>query len=133
LSYTSPPQSWGKSRTLILVARALTPELSERRRRDSNQIKYEVLMAALPGGRKTHIMYESGLNLKQLNLYLGDLITHGALEFRAQEKRYFTTERGRAFVKAFDHYRETVNLLGKQEAALAEFFPTSAKRTVVAR
>ena len=61
--------------------------MSERRRRDSNQIKYEVLMAALPGGRKTHIMYESGLNLKQLNLYLGDLITHGALEFKANEKR----------------------------------------------
>ena len=110
-----------------------TLELSERRRRDSNQIKYEVLMAALPGGRKTHIMYESGLNLKQLNLYLGDLITHGALEYRPEEKRYFTTERGRAFVKAFDHYRETVNLLGKQEAALAEFFPTTAKRTIVAR
>jgi predicted transcriptional regulator len=114
--------------------REFRAELSERRRRDSNQIKYEVLMAALPGGRKTHIMYESGLNLKQLNLYLGDLMTHGALEFRAQEKRYFTTERGRAFVKAFDHYRETVNLLGKQEAALAEFFPTTAtKRPLVAR
>jgi predicted transcriptional regulator len=79
-------------------------------------------------------MYESGLNLKQLNLYLGDLITNGALEFRATEKRYFTTERGRAFVKAFDHYRETVNLLDKQEAALAEFFPTTGtKRQVVAR
>ena len=133
MSHTGQLQSWGKSRTLILVPREFIPELSERRRRDSNQIKYEVLMAALPGGRKTHIMYESGLNLKQLNLYLGDLITHGALEFRPQEKRYFTTERGRAFVKAFDHYRETLNLLGKQEAALAEFFPTTAKRTLVAR
>ena len=107
--------------------------MSERRRRDANQIKYEVLLAALPGGRKTHIMYESGLNLKQLNLYLQDLMTHGALEFRAAEKRYFTTERGRAFVKAFDTYRETVNLLGKQEAALAEFFPTTLKRTLAVR
>jgi hypothetical protein len=60
-------------------------------------------------------------------------MSHGALEFRAPEKRYFTTERGRAFVRAFDHYRETVNLLGKQEAALAEFFPTTAKRTLVDR
>jgi len=85
-------------------------------------------MAALPGGRKTHIMYESGLNLKQLNLYLGELMSNGALEFRAMEKKYFTTEKGRAFLRAFDHYRETVNLLDKQEAALAQFFPTNPKR-----
>ena len=104
--------------------------MSERRRRDSNQIKYEVLMAALPGGRKTHIMYESGLNLKQLNLYLGELTSNGALEFRPLEKRYFTTEKGRAFVRAFDHYRETVNMLNKQEAALAQFFPAQAKKTI---
>ena len=107
-------------------------KLSERRRRDSNQIKYEVLMAAMPGGRKTHIMYESGLNLKQLNLYLGELITSGALEFRALEKRYFTTERGKAFVRAFDHYRETVNALNKEAAALAQFFPTTMKKPIPA-
>jgi predicted transcriptional regulator len=104
--------------------------LAERRRRDSNQIKYEVLMAALPGGRKTHIMYESGLNLKQLNLYLGELLANGALEFRAAERLYFTTEKGRSFAKAFDHYREAVNQLNKEEMALAQFFPTNGKRKV---
>ena len=108
--------------------------LNERRRRDSNQIKYEILMSALPGGRKTHIMYESGLNLKQLNSYLEELLMNGALEFRVQEKRYFTTEKGRAFARAFDHYRETIDQLGKQEVALAQFFPTNpGKRTVAAR
>jgi predicted transcriptional regulator len=107
--------------------------LSEHRRRDANQIKYEVLMAALPGGRKTHIMYESGLNLKQLNLYLGELVSHGAIEFKPLEKRYFTTERGRSFAKAFDHYRETINLLYKEEADLAQFFPDSAKRALSSR
>jgi predicted transcriptional regulator len=107
-------------------------KLSERRRRDSTQIKYEVLTAALPGGRKTHIMYESGLNLKQLNLYLNELISNGALEFRAMEKRYYTTEKGRTFLRAFDHYRETVNLLDKQEAALAQFFPTSSPKRIMA-
>jgi predicted transcriptional regulator len=107
--------------------------LSERRRRDANQIKYEVLTAALPGGRKTHIMYESGLNLKQLNLYLGDLISRGALEFKPVERKYFTTDRGRGFVRAFDHYRETVNMLNNEEAALAEFFPTSAKKIFASR
>ena len=108
-------------------------EMSERRRRDSNQIKYEVLMAAIPGGRKTHIMYESGLNLKQLNFYLNELLSHGALEFRSEEKRYFTTEKGKEFAKAFDHYREIINQLDKEETALAGFFPPTAKGKVIAR
>jgi len=104
--------------------------MSERRRRDANQIKYEVLMAALPGGRKTHIMYESGLNLKQLNFYLGELLSNGALEFRAGEKKYFTTEKGKEFARAFDHYREVVNMLSKEATALAQFFPVGGKRKI---
>ena len=74
--------------------------MSERRRRDAQQIKYEVLMAALPGCRKTHIMYAAGQNLKQLNLYLSELTTYGALIFAQPEKRDFTTEKGKAFIRA---------------------------------
>ena len=107
--------------------------MSEGKRRDSNQIKYEILMAALPGGRKTHIMYESGLNLKQLNLYLGELTSHGALEFRGQEKKYYTTDKGRAFARAYDHYREAVNALSREATALAQFFPTPIEHQVAAR
>ena len=88
-------------------------------------------MAALPGGKKTHIMYESGLNLKQLNLYLGELLANGALEFRQQEKKYYTTEKGRGFARAYDHYRETLNTLDKEVSALAQFFPNSMKRSEV--
>jgi predicted transcriptional regulator len=106
--------------------------MSERRRRDAQQIKYEVLMAALPGCRKTHIMYEAGLNLKQLNLYLAELTSNGALIFEQPEKKFVTTEKGKAFIKAYDHYRETINLLTKQEAALAQFFPNAVKRPMVA-
>ena len=105
--------------------------MSERRRRDANEIKYEVLMSSISGKRKTHIMYESGLNLKQLNLYLGELMAHGALEFEPQEKRYFITERGRAFMSAFGQYRETVSRLGKEEAALRQFFSTTASKPLV--
>lgn len=118
---------------LNLEAILVPSKLSDGRRRDSNQIKYEILMAALPGGRKTHIMYESGLNLKQLNLYFEELLAHGALEFRAQEKRYYTTEKGRAFARAYDNYRETLNMLDKQEHTLSQFFPSGMKKPVAAR
>ena len=107
--------------------------MTERRRRDATQIKYQILMSALSGNKKTHIMYESGLNLKQLNLYLGELLTNGALEFRPQIKTYFTTEKGKNFARAVDHYRETMALLNRQEAAIAQFFPTTSKRVLAAR
>jgi predicted transcriptional regulator len=107
--------------------------LSEGRRRDANQIKYEVLTAALPGGKKTKIMYESRINLSQLNLCLRELMSHGALEFDPLEKRYSTTDRGRNFVRAFDQYKETIDTLNKEELALAQFFPNSAKRSLAPR
>jgi predicted transcriptional regulator len=97
------------------------------------EIKYQILMSALSGNRKTHIMYESGLNLKQLNHYLGELLENGALEFRPMRKEYVITEKGKAFARAVDHYRETMQLLNKQEVALAQFFPTTVKRTLVAQ
>jgi predicted transcriptional regulator len=107
--------------------------LSDRRRRDATEIKYQILMSSISGNRKTHIMYESGLNLKQLNHYLGELLANGALEFRPQRKEYFITEKGKAFARAVDSYRETMSLLNKQEAALAQFFPTTARRQLVSQ
>ena len=101
--------------------------MDERRRRDSNQIKYEVLMAAIPGAKKTHIMYESGLNLKQLNFYINELLMNGALQFKLSEKKYFTTQKGKEFAEAFDHYRKAASVLTKEESALAQYFPISGK------
>jgi predicted transcriptional regulator len=107
--------------------------LSERKRRDANQIKYEVLTAALPGEKKTHIMYESGLNVSQLNLYLEELMSHGALEFEPLGRKYSTTDRGRSFVRAFNQYKETIDALYKDELTLAQFFPNSVKSKLQSR
>ena len=76
----------------------------------------------MEGMRKTHIMYETGLNLKQLNLYLGELINKGTIEYSPLDKRYFITNKGRAFVSAFGKYRETVKMLEKAENELTQFF-----------
>ena len=89
-------------------------------------------MAAISGERKTHIMYASGLNLKQLNVYLEELMSNGALEYKPLEKRYFVTSKGRAFMSAFGRYRETVSTLSKAEAALAQFFSTTANEKTAA-
>jgi predicted transcriptional regulator len=97
------------------------------------EIKYDILNSALHGDGKTHIMYATGLNLRQLNAYLAELLASGGLEFRIENRKYTTTEKGKAFAKAFEHYRETMDLLAKQEAALSNFFPTTASRTLVMR
>ncbi len=68
--------------------------------------------------------------MKQLNFYLDDLLANGALTYRAEERRYFTTERGRAFARAFDQYRDTVELLRKQETTLAQYFTTTVRRAL---
>jgi predicted transcriptional regulator len=44
--------------------------LNGHRRRDSEEITYAILKAAVNGERKTRIMYQSSLNLKQLNQYI---------------------------------------------------------------
>ena len=91
-----------------------------------------MLVASMDGKRKTHIMYETGLNLKQLNLYLGELTAQGAIEFSPLEKRYFITAKGRAFVSAFGKYRETIRMLEKAEAEVSQFFAVKMGQPLVA-
>lgn len=73
-------------------------------------------------------MYQSALNLKQLNLYLQGLEMAELLGYQAAGKLYFTTEKGRAFAKAFEHYRETRDLLKEQEEALTRLLASEAKQ-----
>ena len=82
---------------------------------------YDILKAAQSGQKKTRVMYESKLNLKQLNLYLAELASNGLLNHVPDGKYYLTTEKGRAYVRAFEHYKESVDLLSAQEGALVQF------------
>jgi len=73
-------------------------------------------------------MYQSALNLKQLNLYLEGLASSELLGFQPAGKFYFTTEKGRTFARAYEHFRETKDLLREQEEALARLITTKAKK-----
>ncbi len=104
--------------------------MNGRKRRDSAEIMYAILNSAQAGQRKTRVMYDANLNLKQLNAYLTELTANQMLVFQPAGRFYVTTERGRAFAKAFEHYRETTELLREQEAGLGGFFTRRAKRAV---
>lgn len=100
-----------------------------RRRRDSTEITYAILKAASAGQKKTRIMYQSSLNLKQLNQYLEELVLNELLGFQPNGRYYQTTERGRAYERMFENYRETRDLLSEQEKALSRFLTPKAKKS----
>jgi len=106
-----------------------SPKLNGHRRRDSGEISYAILKAALSGQRKTRIMYQSSLNLKQLNQYIEELVLNELLGYQPAGKCYQTTEKGRTFTRMFENYKETRDLLSEQEEALGRFLMSRAKKS----
>ena len=104
-------------------------DLDTRRRRDAGEITYAILKAAQGGQKKTRIMYQSSLNLKQLNQYLEDLVLNELLGYQPAGRYYQTTERGRAYARMFENYKETRDLLSEQEKALGRFLTPKAKKS----
>lgn len=102
------------------------------RRRSPAEIRYEILKAAVGGERKTRIMYQSSLNLKQLKKYLDELVLTELINYRPAGRCFTTTERGRTFTRMFENYRETADLLSEQEKALERFLTSRAKKPVAA-
>jgi predicted transcriptional regulator len=105
--------------------------MRERLRRNPSEITYSILQSAADGQRKTRVMYQSSLNLKQLNLYIKELEDGQLLSYQPDGKLYQATPKGRAYARAFEHIRETRGLLRMQEEALSELFTARAKKTTV--
>jgi len=105
------------------------PNLDTHRRRDSGEITYAILKAALGGQKKTRIMYQSSLNLKQLNQYLEELVLNELLGYQPAGRFYQTTERGRTYARMFENYKETRDLLNEQEKALGRFLTPKVKKS----
>ena len=102
------------------------------RRRDPAEISFDVLKAALGGQRKTRLMYQSRLNLRQLNEYLAQLTLCELIYHQQAERQYAATEKGREYAKMFESYRETADLLTEQRKALTHFLTPGEKSVLVA-
>jgi predicted transcriptional regulator len=98
------------------------------RRRAPKDIAYAIAKTAYAGQRKTRIMYAAGLNLTQLNEYLAALSSQGLIALETRERVYLTTEKGRQFVRAYEKYSETRDLLSEQERTLCEFWAPLVRR-----
>jgi predicted transcriptional regulator len=98
------------------------------RRRGFNEIVFAMVKSAYEGERKTTIMYRSSLNLSQLNAYLTVLVERGLLEFDRESRRYRSTERGKQYLKAYERYSETRDLLIEQEKMLEDICSMKSRK-----
>lgn len=78
---------------------------TKKRYRSRNEIMEDMLNAALGGATKTKILYISYLSLAQLKEYLPLVLERGLLEYDAKQKRYFTTMKGREFLRKINDLR----------------------------
>lgn len=99
------------------------------KRREAPEIASDILKAAGRGERKTRVMYGSALNSGQLKSYTEALIRQGLLAYDPGQRLYFTTDKGRQFVKFFDRFAETRDLLVEQSRALHSLFLVQEKRS----
>lgn len=69
--------------------------------RSRADIVADMLEVAKDGAIKTRIMYRVLLSFPQLKEYLELLTNSGLFEYREEEREYYTTERGRHFLKMY--------------------------------
>jgi predicted transcriptional regulator len=102
----------------------------DQKRRGTSEIVNDILKHAGRGERKTRIMYGSALNLNQLNRYFDLLTEQGLLAFDPKARLFFATEKGRQYVKGFERYAETQDLLTAQQKSLESLFNTPKEKVL---
>lgn len=77
-----------------------------RRNRNRMEIAADILKVAVPGAKKTHIMYGANLSFDQLEKYLKLLLRRRLLENEADQGMYKTSKTGLAYLKDFEEYQK---------------------------
>jgi predicted transcriptional regulator len=85
----------------------------QKKRRDREEIMYEVLSAAIEPATRTRLIYASFLSNSELRQYITLLLEHRMLEVDPITKtRFKVTEEGRKFLRLYeDMTRMTTNTL----------------------
>jgi predicted transcriptional regulator len=87
--------------------------IMQKKRRDREEIMYEVLSAAIEPATRTRLIYASFLSNSELRQYITLLLEHRMLEVDPITKtRFKVTEEGRKFLRLYeDMTRMTTNTL----------------------
>jgi predicted transcriptional regulator len=73
----------------------------QKKRRDREEIMYEILRAALEPATRTRLIYASFLSNTELRQYIALLLEHRMLEVDPQT-RFKVTEAGRKFLRIYE-------------------------------
>ena len=74
-------------------------------RRNSLEIKVEILRVAVGGAKKTHIVHGANLNFTIVKKYLSELMESGLLSVHSGSVIYKTTEKGLDFLRKYNNLR----------------------------
>lgn len=100
------------------VRRFFCYSVLKRKRRSGALILRDILLAAEKGAKKTHIMFGTNMNPLVLTRYLDFAVKRGLLEQKAYI--YFTTEKGREFLRWFGRLEELVEEVERVKGELAK-------------
>ena len=93
------------------------------------EILYDVIVAAKPFSKKTHLMYRGNLSYQQLDLYLDFILRNGLLVEKYDDyegRLYFITKKGEEFVRLFEDMHELIKP-GRVQTSYSEAPRSAAK------
>ena len=68
-----------------------------------------MLEKAVKGAKKTPMMYGVNLSFYQMERYIGYMIKMGFLSFEEENGLYWTTSKGREFLRSYENIRVLMN------------------------
>jgi len=83
--------------------------VSSRQNRSRIEIMAAILEKATRGAKKTQMMYGANLSFYQIEGYIKYLIKTGFLFFEKESGLYWTTSKGREFLKSYENIKLLMN------------------------
>ena len=83
--------------------------LSPRKNRSRMEIMAAILERAVEGAKKTQMMYGANLSFYQIEGYSRYMIKMGFLSFEKESGLYWTTSKGREFLKSYENIKLLMN------------------------
>jgi len=79
--------------------------VSPRQNRSRIEIMAAILERAVEGTKKTQMMYGANLSFYQIEGYVRYLLKMGFLSFEKEGRLYWTTNKGREFLRSFENIK----------------------------
>ena len=80
-----------------------------RKNRNSIEIMAAILEKAKQGAKKTQVMYGANLSFYQIDGYIRHLLKMGFLSFEREGRFYWTTGKGREFLKNYENIKSLMS------------------------